>query len=155
MFVGNIRQWEKEKKFLPPYLQPWLEKLAQLDTAALTPGRHELGGAHYFNVDLSQTAPAGERLMEAHHDYIDIQYVLEGEENIGWQPIFQAGQVVDDSRAANDAWFYNPPVENDTVIAMTPGTYAIFTPADGHRCLCAPRGSGQQIKKVIFKIHVE
>lgn len=154
MFVGNIRQWDKEKKFLPVYLQPWLEKLASLDKEKLTPGRHELGGPHYMNVDLSQTAPAKERLLEAHREYIDIQYVLEGEENIGWQPLFQAGAVVDDSRAANDAWFYNPPVEKDVVISMQPGTYAVFTPTDGHRCLCAPQGQGQAIKKAILKIHV-
>ena len=92
--------------------------------------------------------------MEAHRDYIDVQYVLEGEENIGWQPLCQAGPVVDDSRADSDAWFYNPDVADDTVIAMTPGTYAIFTPADGHRCLCAPDGEGKAIKKAILKLHV-
>ena len=37
---------------------------------------------------------------------------------------------------------------------MTPGTYAVFTPADGHRCLCAPDGQGKAIKKAILKIHV-
>ena len=83
-----------------------------------------------------------------------VQYVLEGEENIGWQPLCQAGPVVDDSRADSDAWFYNPDVADDTVIAMTPGTYAIFTPADGHRCLCAPDGQGKAIKKAILKLHV-
>ena len=45
-------------------------------------------------------------------------------------------------------------VADDTVIAMTPGTYAIFTPADGHRCLCAPDGQGKAIKKAILKLHV-
>lgn len=157
MFVGNISQYEKESRFLPEYLRPWIEKLSSLDTAALEPGRHTFDTVNYMNVDVTETAPASQRLMEAHRNYIDIQYVIEGDENIGWQPLCQAGPVVDDSddsRAGSDAWFYNPDIAGDTVIAMTPGTYAIFTPADGHRCLCAPDGQGKAIRKVILKIHV-
>ena len=80
--------------------------------------------------------------------------VLVGDEIIGWLALCVAGLVVYDSRADRDAWFYNPDVADDTVIAMTPGTYAIFTPADGHRCLCAPDGQGKAIKKAILKLHV-
>ena len=154
MFVGNISQYEKESRFLPEYIRPWIEKLSSLVKSDLNPGRHTFDTVNYMNVDVTETAPASQRLMEAHRDCIDVQYVLEGEENIGWQPLCQAGPVVDDSRADSDAWFYNPDVADDTVIAMTPGTYAIFTPADGHRCLCAPDGQGKAIKKAILKLHV-
>lgn len=154
MIVGNISQYGDESRFLPEYIRPWIEKLASLDLAHLEAGRHELAGLNYMNVDVTKTAPASERLMEAHRAYIDIQYVIDGEENIGWQPLCRAGEVVDDSRADSDAWFYNPDLADDTVIKMLPGTYAVFTPADGHRCLCAPDGKGRAIKKAILKIHV-
>ena len=30
MFVGNISQYEKESRFLPEYIRPWIEKLSSL-----------------------------------------------------------------------------------------------------------------------------
>ena len=153
MYVGNIKQWEKELPYVPAGLAPWIEKLASLDLASLAPGRHDFGGGNFMNVDVGETKPASERTMEAHRDYIDIQIVIEGDEIIGYQPIADAGPVVED-RSASDAWFYDPPLEGDTKICMVPGAFAIFTPADGHRCLCAPDGAGKAIKKAIMKIRV-
>lgn len=153
MYVGNIRQWKEELPHLPASLAPWIQKLAELDRAALKPGRHDLGDGNYMNVDETVTAPAAERTMEAHRQYIDIQLVIDGQEWIGYQPLCDAGEVVED-RSASDAWFYNPPADKDTQIHMNPGTFAVFTPADGHRCLCDPEGKRQPIRKVIMKIRV-
>lgn len=153
MYVGNLKQWEKDIPYVPAGLAQWIEKLASYDLTALEPGRHELGDGNYMNVDVGETYPAAERTMEAHRAYIDIQTVIEGEEIIGYQPIIHAGSVVED-RSASDAWFYNPRLEDDTLIRMVPGTFAVFTPADGHRCLCAPDGRGGAIKKAIMKIRI-
>ncbi len=153
MYVGNIKQWQKEAAYLPSKLAPWIEKLASLDIQHLTPGRHELGNGNYMNVDIAETAPAAQRLMEAHRAYIDIQMVIEGSEIIGYQPITHAGAVVED-RSASDAWFYNPSLAADTQIHMGEGIFTVFTPADGHRCLCAPDGIGRPIRKVIMKIKI-
>jgi YhcH/YjgK/YiaL family protein len=154
MYVGNLEQWQKDAAYIPAPLLPWIEKLAALDVQSLKTGRHELGGLHYMNVDETVTGPVEQRLMEAHRQYIDIQYVIEGDEFIGWQPLCKAGAVVDDSRAANDAWFYNPDWKKDSTILMKAGIFAIFTPADGHRCLCAPQGIVKPIRKAIMKIHI-
>ena len=153
MYVGNISQWQKEAAYLPTQLVPWIEKLASLDIQKLTPGRHELEDGNYMNVDVTETAPANQRNMEAHRSYIDIQMVIEGSEIIGYQPVCKAGDIVED-RSASDAWFYQPPVSADTKIHMGTGTFAIFTPADGHRCLCAPDGMSRPIRKIIMKIKI-
>lgn len=153
MYVGNIKHWQNEAAYLPPKLVPWIQKLASLDVQTLAPGRHELGNGNYMNVDVTQTAPAAQRTMEAHRAYIDIQMVIEGSEIIGYQPIMNAGEVVED-RSAADAWFYNPSLAADTQIHMGEGTFAVFAPADGHRCLCAPDGIGRPIRKVIMKIKI-
>ena len=31
MFVGNISQYDKESRFLPEYIRPWIEKLVSLE----------------------------------------------------------------------------------------------------------------------------
>lgn len=151
MYVGNLKQWKQEVPYMPAGMAQWIEKLASYNLTELEPGRYELGNGHYMNIDAGRTYPAAERTMEAHRQYIDIQTVIEGDEVIGYQPIVHAGSVVED-RSASDAWFYNPNLAKDTLIRMVPGTFAIFTPADGHRCLCAPDGSGKAIKKAIMKI---
>lgn len=153
MYVGNIKQWQKETAYLPLKLAPWIEKLASLDIQHLAPGRHELGNGNYMNVDETETAPAEQRKMEAHRAYIDIQMGIEGSEYIGYQPVVNAGKVVED-RSSADAWFYNPALAADTPIHMQEGTFAVFTPADGHRCLCAPDGISRPIRKVIMKIRI-
>lgn len=155
MYIGNLQQWRQEVPFVPPQTARWLEFLAGLDVTTLTPGRHELGGRHFMNVDDSRTAPAAERNMEAHRRYIDIQLLLTGRECIGYQPLIQAGPVVA-HEDGSDNWFYRPDTAKDILLPMVPQqTIAIFTPADGHRCLCAPDGVGGDVRKVIMKINVE
>ena len=153
MYVGNLKQWKSDLPYVPAGLERWIEFLGAIDLKRLEPGRHDLGGGNYMNVDVGYTDAADKRLMEAHRDYIDIQTVIEGDEIIGYQPLVNAGSVVED-RSASDAWFYNPPLADDTQIHMVPGTFAIFSPADGHRCLCAPDGVGKPIKKAIMKIQI-
>ena len=75
MYVGNLKQWEKEIPYVPAGLARWIEKLASYDLASLAPGCHDLGDGNYMNVDVGETHPAAERTMEAHREYIDIQTV--------------------------------------------------------------------------------
>lgn len=154
MYTGSLTQWKNELPFVPEGVAPWLEMLAGLRLDELTPGRHELGGGNFMNVDLSETGPADLRNMEAHRQYIDIQVLLEGEENIGYQPLCRAGRVVSHEEGS-DNWFYRPDVSGDIIIPMVPKeTFAIFTPADGHRCLCAPDGGHKPVRKVIVKVKI-
>lgn len=154
MFVGNLKQWEKELAYVPTAAKAWVQYVGNLDLDSLTPGRHDLDKGCYFNVDVVTTAAADTRNMEAHEQYIDIQVLLDGHEQIGYQPVTQIGPVISHEEGS-DNWFYRPDTTKDLIIPMVPReTYAIFTPADGHRCLCAPNGAGETIKKVILKVKV-
>lgn len=152
MYVGNLTQWGSEVQYVPSVAALWVQYLGKLDFDSLEPGRHDLGNGNFMNVDVSDTAPAETRNMEAHRDYMDIQVLVEGHENIGYQPVNKAGEVVS-HEDGSDNWFYRPDIAKDMVIPMVPReTYAVFTPADGHRCLCAPAGTGETVKKVILKV---
>ena len=48
MFVGNISQYEKESRFLPEYIRPWIEKLSSLVKSDLQPGRHTFDTVNYM-----------------------------------------------------------------------------------------------------------
>ena len=78
MYVGNIHQWTADEPFIPAITVPWVRMLAALDYDSLTPGRHDLGEGNFMNVDVSETAPAATRNMEAHHDYMIFSSSFQG-----------------------------------------------------------------------------
>lgn len=153
MIIGNVKQWQQEVPYLPEWLAPWIEKLAALDTRSLTTGRHELGGKHYMNVDESVTEPAENRRLEEHLLYADVQFVLEGDEIIGYQPVCQVGPMIDKNEE-RDNYFFSSDAADDAFIHMTPGTYAVFLPGDAHRPLIAPDGKGGPVRKIVMKIYL-
>lgn len=62
-----------------------LEYLAQADLAALTPGRHDVDGDRVFALvsDYETRLPA-DAFWEAHRQHVDVQYVHQGRERIGY-----------------------------------------------------------------------
>ena len=152
MYIGDLKQWEREEDNLPDYIKPWLQKLASARLDALPPDRYDLGNGNYLNIDEAVTLPAMRRQTECHRLYADVQILLEGEEIIGWQPLCDLGEMTEDN-GAKDAYFYNPPVEKDRKIVMRrKRTFVVFFPSDGHRCLCAPTGGSGAVRKAVLKV---
>ena len=61
--------------------------LSRTDLAALPLGRNEIDGDDvYANVLEYDTVPAGEKELEAHRDYYDVQFVFSGEELLQYTP---------------------------------------------------------------------
>jgi YhcH/YjgK/YiaL family protein len=58
-----------------------LNYLVNTDFSSVEDGRHELNDDIYVNIQTYTTKD--DALFEAHKDYIDIQYVISGEEKIG------------------------------------------------------------------------
>ena len=53
----------------------------------LTPRTIPLSGQNRILVQENTTKAAEGRLLEAHREFLDIQYILEGGETVGWAPI--------------------------------------------------------------------
>ena len=135
-----------------PGLEKALEFLRRPGAAALADGEYELDGRRvYAVVQRYATAPAAAPRFEAHRKYIDVQYVAEGEEVIGWTPL--AGLAVTEpydpakdicfGRAAG-AW---------TPLRLAAGELAVLWPGDAH----APRlaaGAPGPVTKIVVKVEV-
>lgn len=76
--IEHIRDYEA----LLPCLEAGLEAMG--DGSSLEVGRHEFEGG-FLLVQEGQTMPLDEGTFEAHRNYIDVQFVLEGSEEIAWQ----------------------------------------------------------------------
>ena len=121
------------------------EFLAQKDLVSLPGGRHEIDGARIFalvNRDPGRGIE-GARL-EAHRKYIDIQYLVDGRERIGWRPLAGCRRLTDPYDADRDIMFFADAPE--TWIDLALGQYMIFYPQDAHAPLAA---EGDNVKVVI------
>lgn len=154
MFIGNLRTFDEEKMYLPKGYEKWIQYLAELDINNLKVGKYDLDEENYMTVVEVETNSANVRSLEAHRNFADIQLVISGREKIGYQSMTQVdNNLKKETNATNDLYFYDSKSE-DTVIAMTKGTYAIFSPCDAHRTLCNWGNEIEQIKKIIMKIKI-
>jgi len=138
-----------EYRCLHPLFDRGLRFLADTDLRALTPGRHAVDGDRiYLSIDHTQGRGREAARLEAHRRYIDVQYTMEGDEEIGWMPVAGCGQPLDEYDAAKDVSFYA--ARPTTWLAVPQGSFAIFFPDDAH----APLAGRGAVKKAILKIAV-
>ncbi|GAB6040584.1 YhcH/YjgK/YiaL family protein [Endothiovibrio diazotrophicus] len=124
--------------------------LAHPDLAQLPEGRHPIKGERLFAIVAKGAArPREEAPLEVHRRYIDIQYVIAGNDEMGWRPL---GDCTDPAGAYDEErdllFFRDAPRAWFTV---RPGDYALFLPGDAH----APMTGSGEIHKVVVKVAVE
>ena len=133
-------------------LEAGLEFLERADLAALPDGRHAIRGDEVYALVMRapSKSPADAR-FESHRDYIDIQYLLSGDETMGVLPIEElTGATPYDS--SKDIVFYATPSKYP-VLRLPPGHFAVFFPPDGHQPMCHGGAPGQ-LHKAVVKVRV-
>jgi biofilm protein TabA len=130
-----------------------LDYLTQTDLSGAEAGKYEIDGSHVFAlVQTPETRPQEQCRWEAHKKYIDIQYLIDGEEAIGFQKT-EAMTVSEPYDAEKDIVFFH---ENGKGFfpRLAPGSFVICFPTDAHMPLLCTQ-EPQHIKKVIVKIEVK
>jgi YhcH/YjgK/YiaL family protein len=124
--------------------------LRRSDLTELPAERHEIDGDRLFcMISKGPGRPRAEAKLEAHRKYIDIQYVIAGNEEMGWKPTADCRVVDVPYDAENDIGFFKD--EPDSWNKVPPGSFVIFFPQDAH----APLVGNGQIHKAVLKIAVE
>lgn len=115
-------------------------------------GEYELDGRNiYIPISTLNPQPADKCIFEAHRQYIDIHYCIEGGEVIGWAPIATLTPTMEFD-AAKDYCLYESPDEF-TKVTLTPGMFMVCFPEDAHMPKISD-GSHQTLKKAVLKINV-
>jgi YhcH/YjgK/YiaL family protein len=129
-----------------------LEHLAATDFTDAEPGRYELDGNNLFVlVQKYDTLPKDQGKWECHRKYIDIQYIAEGIEQIGFSNISNM-KVTTEYNPEKDVAFLSG---KGDVVTLTKGSYGIFFPEDAHQPKLAPENKPGPVKKVVVKIKVD
>lgn len=127
------------------------EFLRSRDFALEKPQRYEIGSAGIYAL-LQEYSPKkkAERSIEAHHRYIDVQYMVEGKEYLGYAYI-----------ATLTSCGYDTEHDTETLtgeVALLPfckNQFAILFPQDAHMPGVKSSGSTKIVKKVVLKVPVE
>ena len=119
---------------------PWKAGVTEVDGKAL-----------YINALAYETREA-EPLYEAHRQYVDVMYLLEGEETVAYCPLESLDEITTPYDADGDALLGRSSAAPSRV-AFKPGDVAIFFPEDAH-CPGLRREAPAQVKKLIAKVRL-
>lgn len=153
MIVCCLRDWEREKFAFHPIINKGIEYITQTDFTTLTPGKFDIIPDKMFCLlQEMNTVPAHEMRAESHFRFADIQFLLQGEETIGVARGAAEHEVAEDRAQKHDIVFYQE-TNNESLIRLEPGMFAVFFPQDLHRPCCNTR-SQSFIRKAVIKIHL-
>lgn len=125
-----------------------LKLLETQDFSDAKPGRYDVDGDNlYYMVQEYAAKPQDMGKWETHRRYIDIQYVVDGRERIGYVPIKNL-TVSEKYDADRDIMFLEG---EGNFIKAGSGCFAIFMPDDAHMP-CIEDKKPCQVKKIVVKV---
>ena len=124
--------------------------LRTTDLDSLPSGKHDIEGDTIFAlVQEYQTKPLEDCKLESHKKYIDIQYVIRGEEMMGVTT--QNNQKIIEVNEEKDYTFYEG---TTSLVLVSKGMFTIFFPDDLHQP-CVQTESAAEVKKVVIKVLIK
>ena len=149
MIIDHILHKERYTN-ISPELCDALDYLASEKHAHLAPGKYELNGEQLFClVQNYMPKTIAEGKLEAHRRYIDVQYIVSGEEMIGYGDL---GQLIPGEY--NDAKDFQSVVGNVDLVRVPAGFFMILFPNDVHMPGIQTDSSATMVRKVVMKVKI-
>src|SRR6188768_3878702 len=124
--------------------------LKQTNLQTLANGRYAVDGDNvYAIVTEAPTKDYDKTAFESHRKYIDLQYVIEGEENMAKTPVTSVTVNKPYDKAADIAYYTG----DGKIYTVPAGTFMLFFPTEAHRPNITP-GGNKVVKKIVIKIKV-
>jgi YhcH/YjgK/YiaL family protein len=126
------------------------EYINYTDLKNIQPGKYEIDGENIFAlISEYKTKLESEGKLEAHRKYIDVQYVISGEELMGFAPL--GDQIIlEPYKEENDITFFKGEKSFTNVSA---GMFAIFFAEDVHMPGISS-GNISDVKKLVIKVRI-
>lgn len=125
----------------------------RIEEEKLEDGVYEIDGKRiYASIQSYKSKQQTDEMMfEAHRDYIDVQYILQGIEKIRYASLDKVTLVEEQYSKGNDIAFYEGYAQFD--FTLTKGTFLYLTPNEAH----LPGLSADKdvfVRKAVFKVHI-
>ncbi|QAA34394.1 YhcH/YjgK/YiaL family protein [Clostridium manihotivorum] len=128
-----------------------LDYLKNTDLAELDPGKYQIEDDKiYVMVSEYDTKSAEGALWEAHKKYIDIQYMINGSEKMGYTNVDNIN-ITSQYDEEKDVMFGTA---DGDFVSVEAGMFVIFNTQDGHMpSICFEKS--EKVKKAVVKVLVE
>ena len=147
--ISDLHRYES----INPLFSKAFSALNTLSQQHFQKGRHEVDGDRIFiNATEYETRPASESCMEHHKRYIDVMWMVSGEEIIGTCPVAQLQEITKPYSSEIDAALAKlVPVYTEVKIGA--GDVVILFPEDAHAPSMDLHGTAH-VQKYIAKVEV-
>ena len=136
---------------LLPHLEDALARMEELERDGFPTGRYEFPGG-FLMIQRGETAPADQGLYETHQKYLDVQYMIEGSEEMLYLPASDlAVEKPYDPQA--DIGFFTAKSGRGTAVQIWSGMCYVVFPEDGHMP-CRHTGVPASYVKAVIKLPV-
>lgn len=123
--------------------------VTQTDFSSIKPGRYEIEGSRVFAlVETYLPKRYKEGFWEAHRKHLDVQYIVSGQEKIGYAPV----SSMEPGPYNPDKDFYKLEGQGDFITLHT-GQFAILKPQDAHMP-GIETDERRAVKKVVIKVRI-
>lgn len=130
-------------------LETGLKWLRNSDLTNLPDGRYEISDRIYANIQTYETKE--DALYEAHRNYIDIQYIVKGEEKIGVTN-YSNCETATPYDKEKDIEFLNN-ISDEQYLPLYAGEFMILYPHDAHKPSIS-LNKKSSVKKVVVKVKI-
>ena len=150
MIIDNIKNCEKYESVHEGFKAAF-EALKKLTAENAEIGKYEIDGNKVYAMVQEYTSKLlDDRKFEAHKNYIDIQFIISGKEQI--QVIDEVGLGVKDKyNPEKDVEFFEVP-ENFTSVYMRDGDFAILYPGEVHAPGVSLNDTPSAVRKIVVKV---
>jgi YhcH/YjgK/YiaL family protein len=149
MIIDKIENFDIYKA-LGKRIEKALEYITNTDLKNIQPGKYEIDGENIFAlISEYKTKSEHEGKLEAHRKYIDVQYVINGEELMD-NALLGVQQILEPYKEENDIIFFKG---EKSFTKVSSGMFAIFFPQDVHMPGIST-GKISDVKKLVIKIRL-
>jgi YhcH/YjgK/YiaL family protein len=140
---------------LHPRLEVALNHIASTDFSPLPVGNYPIDGDNIFViVNDYHTKPRQVEPFEVHQKYIDVQFVVSGEEEFGYVPLADQTPSKPYYEKHDYAEFdYESNKANAAFIPLKTGMFALFFPGDMH--MPGTSSEAALVRKVVIKVKID
>lgn len=142
--IENVKSYSE----IPVHAIEFISKL----NSDIELGRYQLSETDYANVEAYSTKQLDDARFEAHRDYIDIQILVAGNENI-YYTSKESLSVEQPYNAQRDIEFFAENVAGYNYLTLDGTNFAMIFPHEAHAPQVVCANDVQQVKKVVVKVH--
>lgn len=132
-------------------LKKGFQWLGATDLISIDDGRYEIAGNDVY-ASVQTYITKSEANYEAHRKYIDIQYIIKGQEFVGVTDIKNCETCVDYD-LERDLEFFDC-IREDDYYPLREGEFLVLFPNDAHKPSMNYDGLKSEVKKVVVKVAV-